>query len=228
MKLKRFFYAGRQISIAILILGVLFRLQHWFYTLPLTLLGAFGIAAFTIGLFIIKKSKGLRDYARTIVATTYVVNVAFRLMHWPFADVVQWIFYAAAAFWLIEEGLVYMGFSGSGGPKSKRDILASILAVFAAIMVIVGALFKLQHWPYGNVMLIIGLASAVIWLALESAIFRNKTAYLSKLTPLVWVALVCILAGICIKFLALPYSNILMLSGIGLITISLMKDIFKG
>lgn len=227
MKLNRFFYAGRQLSIAIAILGVLFRLQHWVSANTLLLIGACGVMVFQMGWFAVKKPKQLLDYARTLALITYVLSGVFRLMHWPYGDILRLIFYPIGVFWIVLEAARYMGFTGEQSTRSRRDLLVSMLAGFAAVLVIAGALFKLQHWPYGNAMLITGLASAVIWLALESALFGNGNAYLKRLTPLVWLAFLLIVTGICFKFLAMPYSNGLILGGIGVIVISLGKDIFK-
>tara|TARA_R110000796_G_scaffold103395_1_gene212683 strand:+ start:373 stop:774 length:402 start_codon:yes stop_codon:yes gene_type:complete len=40
--------------------------------------------------------------------------------------------------------------------KSKQELINMVYGLGAAV-VIIGALFKIMHWPYGNLMLIIGL-----------------------------------------------------------------------
>ena len=40
--------------------------------------------------------------------------------------------------------------------KSKKELINMVYGLGAAV-VIIGALFKIMHWPYGNLMLIIGL-----------------------------------------------------------------------
>jgi uncharacterized membrane protein len=38
----------------------------------------------------------------------------------------------------------------------KQLIPPAVLLVFGILATVVGALFKIQHWPYGNVLLTIG------------------------------------------------------------------------
>jgi gliding motility-associated protein GldL len=40
--------------------------------------------------------------------------------------------------------------------KNRMKIMNMVYGLGAAV-VIIGALFKIMHWPYGNLMLIIGL-----------------------------------------------------------------------
>lgn len=199
MKLRRLFYSGRQLSVAIIILGVLFRLQHWTLANTIFLTGAVGIIIFQLGWFVLKRPKQLIDYARTLALITYILSSVFRLMHWPYGDILRVVFYPFGIFWIVMEAARYMGFTEGQGAKSKQDLLVSMLAGFAAVLVIAGALFKLQHWPYANAMLISGLAMATIWLGLESTLFRGGKAYLRRLTPLVRLAFLLIIIGICFK-----------------------------
>ena len=46
--------------------------------------------------------------------------------------------------------------------KTRIDRLINILYAFAAIAVLLGALFRLQHYPYGNYLLLGGTISGTL------------------------------------------------------------------
>ncbi|MEY8847267.1 hypothetical protein AB9K26_00505 [Psychroserpens sp. XS_ASV72] len=60
----------------------------------------------------------------------------------------------------------------------KSHIPAIVIAMLGVLAIILGALFKIQHWPYGSLILTIGLSLEVIvalyfiWLA----VFQNNNS----------------------------------------------------
>lgn len=60
----------------------------------------------------------------------------------------------------------------------KKFILPIITFLFAIALTTVGALFKIQHWPYGSVLLTIGMLLEVV--AILIAIIILIKNYLKK------------------------------------------------
>ncbi|WP_290696865.1 hypothetical protein [Lacinutrix sp.] len=48
--------------------------------------------------------------------------------------------------------------------KAKQFVPALLIFIFGIILTIIGALFKIQHWPYGSVILTLGSVVEVIGL----------------------------------------------------------------
>lgn len=63
-------------------------------------------------------------------------------------------------------------------PNLKRLILGIIIFLIGLMATIVGALFKIQHWPYGDTILVLGNLFEVLGLALVilalGKIYRSK------------------------------------------------------
>jgi hypothetical protein len=57
----------------------------------------------------------------------------------------------------------------------------------ALILTLIGAFFKINHWPYAQVMLIIGLLSSLSYIIL-GIIEVNKSTTIKPLEKLLWTA----------------------------------------
>ncbi len=61
--------------------------------------------------------------------------------------------------------------------KLKKLLLPIIVILFGLIFTIIGALFKIQHWPYGPELLTLGMSLKVIGILIIIVILilrRNK------------------------------------------------------
>lgn len=69
-------------------------------------------------------------------------------------------------------------FESNSGKRVKNAIIG-----IGAAVVMMGALFKLQHWPYAGVMLICGLSTEAFIFALQGILPPHKDYYWEKLYP---------------------------------------------
>lgn len=69
-------------------------------------------------------------------------------------------------------------------PMNNKQIekVMSVLLVLATTLILLGAFFKIQHWPYGNTMLWIGFLSNFILSSIEINRLRKIVKSLEKNT----------------------------------------------
>ena len=151
------------ISGSIALLGALFKVQHWpggglillvgLLTLFITLMVS-GIKQFTN-----KPSRPLNGVEQ-ILAAWLVVALLLKIKHWPGAGVLLVLTLSTLA-------ILYWGGTwallGSGQSTDVKFSPSSFAIGFLGYSVIaIGIMFKLQHWPGGQVQIIAGLSGAAV------------------------------------------------------------------
>lgn len=63
-------------------------------------------------------------------------------------------------------------------PNKKKIIPSIVIFLLGVIVTIIGALFKIQHWPHGSIILLVGNVIEILGIAL--AIFTLIKIYKSK------------------------------------------------
>jgi hypothetical protein len=56
-------------------------------------------------------------------------------------------------------------------------LLIQVLRPLASITIVLGAIFKILHWPYGNLLLIIGIGFMALYSSILSRIYIRKDDY---------------------------------------------------
>lgn len=158
--------APLRISIAVLIVGVMFKIMHWPFGAWIIVFGFSLIAVLYPFRFMNKKSKVLLDYARLLFVICWAVYGIFAALHLPYKIIFDVLRSISFVFWIIMEGINY--FSKVKEKKSGTiNIISYIIIAISAALVLVGALFKIMHWPGAGPMLVVGLSLVVIWFLLD-------------------------------------------------------------
>ena len=167
-----------KILISILIIGILFKVQHWPFANGLLL-----IAYSLIGLlypirFFYKKRKRLIDYIKLILIMSWSLDGVFFTLHLPYRNWVEILVGASFLLWVILELInFFRQFNNLGSAKEKLVILKELrpktIFEIAGLVTFLGAIFKIQHWPYGLVLLIVGLSLVCVGL-LKDLFVREK------------------------------------------------------
>ncbi|MGB5554176.1 MAG: hypothetical protein WBM83_05905 [Flavobacteriaceae bacterium] len=158
-----------RLSISATVIGALFTTFSW----PLIMLGVTGMVFFHTLQILQSKERLTLDYARYLLIVSFTSNYVFNLLNLPFVDVPIFITkLALIAFLLLYVKKIVGSFheitrnnslliSNLGGEN-----LSFILADLATVYIVIASLFKILHWELGfinaNVLLIIGLFSALI------------------------------------------------------------------
>jgi hypothetical protein len=151
----------RSIGIAGLILGILFKVQHWPGANVIALAGGLLIiAAVVIGLTTrpLSLSLGLRSLAGVLLTATVVL----KMLHWPFADLA---FYGAVGTVL---GVIILE-RATLDPRRVLGVQMPWLLFGSLVLVLSGAFFKVMHWPGASIQLVLGLTGCATWFLILGA-----------------------------------------------------------
>lgn len=147
----------RSIGIAALIIGILFKIQHWPGASMLILTGAAVATVAAIALLFLKPGpKPASAVLRTVTGVLLIAFLLFKLFLLPFAD--AWILAAVVS-------VVGLLFAERKSPAMQRVLALrySPLLLIAAALVVGGALFKWMHWPIASMQLLLGMTGCALW-----------------------------------------------------------------
>ncbi len=145
----------RSIGIAGLIIGALFKMQHWPGANVIALAGGLlTVAAVVIALA--TRPFTLAFGLRSLAGVLLVATVVLKMLHWPFADLA---FYGAVGSIV---GIIIL----ERGTLDLRRVMTVQLPwlLFGALaLVLLGSLFKVMHWPGASIQLVLGLTGCATW-----------------------------------------------------------------
>jgi len=145
-----------RIALIILVYGVLFKVMHWLYAKQLILLGS-GLIVLLYSLrFLYKKEKQTLDYVKLGLVLVWVFNYCIKGLHlFNIPYVLDLVLLILFVWWLITEGFTYFirrKLKNSGVLK----LFYYGFSITSLALIIIGVLFKIQHWPYGSLIFTFG------------------------------------------------------------------------
>lgn len=149
-----------RISIAVLILGFLFKIMHWPYGNLIITVSFILISILYFFRFFNKSKKILLDYAKLLLVFSFSIRGIIITLHLPFKDVFNIIALIAALAWLLLGG--HKDYYGNSSVSNNKYFRGSVIGI-GSIVIIVGALFKMMHWPGASIMLIVGLSLVALF-----------------------------------------------------------------
>ncbi|MCF8296312.1 MAG: hypothetical protein K9J13_02105 [Saprospiraceae bacterium] len=154
------------ISIGILLIGILFKIQHYPYADWIVSIAFTSISVLYIFRFVNKKKKTLLNILKLVLVVSWSINGIFTLLHLPFGYIFGLISSVSFIAWFWLEGFAYFGNRNSKDSNPMLNISNWIYSI-SAILILVGAFFRISHWPGGILLLISGLILAFIWFVFE-------------------------------------------------------------
>lgn len=140
--------------------GALFKIQHWPLAGVMMTLGAFILALMFLpsSLGVLwkethNKKRLLLFVSAFITGAFFIAGTLFKVQHWPAANIVLFVSLTSAIF-LLFPSAVSMIFRDEEN-KSLRGV--ALTGAIGAILYITGMLFKIQHWPFSNILLLLGI-----------------------------------------------------------------------
>ena len=164
-----------KVAIAIFLLGTLFKIMHWPGVASLLIMGAgLVIVLYTIR-FIVKKEKNIMDLVKffCVLAATYFYLA--KDFHWPSLNYGIYIIDVMGVFWLYEEwGNIF----NKGKKGFTNAFYAGVIGV-SILLICIGNIFKIMHWPYAYHLIIFGFLGMIIWL-LAGDLFKLRATIKDK------------------------------------------------
>ena len=152
------------ISVSLIIIGSVFRLQHWPYSKLFLYAGASSIAIIHAFRFFIKKNKITTDYLKLIFAFLWCTGMLLRLQHLEYGHLIGLL--TDGSFMLLTITYAYEYFlpfqEGASGSLSSR-----VLQVAFAGLILTGIFFKIVHLPFATLLIIAGVVCLFAWFVID-------------------------------------------------------------
>lgn len=161
MKLKRIDKALGRIAISVIIIGALFKIMHWNEANIILIIG-FSVLAFSAILTLVLGERKLYNWLKAIAIILYGGQAIFRINHYPYGMLLAYAFWISLILYLItwfnkdDEGEIVGVFSPS---KLKKNWLA----ILTVLLICLGGILKIMHWPHAKIILLFGMTAAVVW-----------------------------------------------------------------
>lgn len=98
-----------------------------------------------------KKILFFSGFAATFLFTT---GFTFKLMHWPGASMILILGYLGV---ILTSGLIAANALRNNNRHSPATMFRIFAGVAAALLISVGSIFKLQHWPTASIQFVLGI-----------------------------------------------------------------------
>lgn len=150
------------ISMSMITVGALFKIQHWPGAGLLLVFGFLFLGAifFPSSLWVLKKESKLKGslfiYLISMLGGIVLIfGILFKVQHYPGAGILLTIGFLSIALLLIPAIL----FSKLRDEGARNLHVTYIIGAIALILYIIGDLCKIQHWPGAGILLVVGAIS---------------------------------------------------------------------
>ncbi len=160
---KRFTIPLR-VALAVVVVGLVFKIQHWPMAMALVVTGASAIVLLYPFRYAAKSEKTFLDHVKLGLAILWPASVVFQQIHWPYAKVIGLLASAFGLVWITQAGVAEFWTDEQRSSPSRWSVALFALGL---VLVSVGTLFRIQHWPFSTVLLIAGLGCCGAWAVVE-------------------------------------------------------------
>lgn len=172
MSSSRIAYTLFRISISLFLIGTLLKVQHLPYDMEMLNLSLGLMFISYIFRFSFKKEKLFLDYLKLVLVLSWSIQAALHLNHLPYRLPFAIVSAASFIFWFGYEGPFGYFKRPSKSDSFKKKIIPSFLYPLSIIPIVLGALFKLMHWPMAGILLILGFS--FLALTILASTFSNR------------------------------------------------------
>lgn len=166
------------IGVAILIIGIVLKIMHWPFSEWFLLIGSGGLTFFYLLRFLSKPQKVFLDYVKLSLVIAFSIRALVILFHLPGKIIVSIIFLVLLALFVVIGGMPFLIGDGEDSKtafesKNYAALIKVGLVVMGATSIVLGAIFKVMHWPGAGPLLVVGLVITATW-AIVDLLFTKK------------------------------------------------------
>ncbi|WP_299121296.1 hypothetical protein [uncultured Winogradskyella sp.] len=163
-----------RLALVILIIGALFKVMHWPYSKELMFFSGISIGLMYIIRFLNKKSKITLDYVKLGLVTLWVISYLINVFHlYSIPYVIEICLIVLFIWWFAEEGIFYFK-NRKFKKKGLVKVIYYTLLLIGLTAFLFGLLFKIQHWPYGSLLFVLGTLMLCIILILDYLVIKKS------------------------------------------------------
>lgn len=161
MSKVRVYKAIFRISIAILIIGTLFRIMHWPFGMQMSAIALILIAISSVLFYSSRLEKSFVDELAVVLVPFLCVFMLLRLLHLPYQLEIKIALLAIAVLYIFFKGIQWhLGDQSQGKTGINWERNSYILGI---ILIAIGLFFKYQYWPYAKEFLLSGMGVMVLY-----------------------------------------------------------------
>lgn len=157
------------LSVSVILFGMNFKLMHWPGSIVIIVLGYLSLALFYTLRFLFKPEHNNLDKTKFMLVAVYCYQSILTVMHYPKFEEVQYLIWILILLLIIQEIIRYYQ---EGNFSISIDFIKSPLFYLGMGGIVFGAMFKIQHWPFASMFLILGTTltcSVIIWHAFKKS-----------------------------------------------------------
>ncbi|WP_397364161.1 hypothetical protein [Olleya sp. R77988] len=156
-----------RVCVSVVLIGALFKIMHWPYSSPLIITPIIGILIVYPIRFFLKSKKDSMDYIKLAMVILWCLIYGIRVFHLYSPPIVFNIILALLfGWWFINQGTDYITIRKLKTNKTVQ-FMYYLVVVFSIACVFLGAIFKIQHWPYSNILMTLGIISTSILIIID-------------------------------------------------------------
>jgi hypothetical protein len=140
--------------------ATLFKIQHWPLAGPMLVLGAFVLAFVFMPSTIVVLWKETHNSKKLILFISgfvtgmlFIFGTLFKIQHWPQAGIILSLSVLFAIFFFIPSLIL----NRLADPENRPKKPIYLLGAAGSILYVAGTFFKIQHWPYASLFMIMAL-----------------------------------------------------------------------
>lgn len=164
--LRRISVALRGVGLALLAIGVIFKIQHWPFADAL-LIAAWAFLCASVLVRLAKGSAHSRNtLGRDLILLGLISAWFLQVLHWPgkglaWAIMATGVVLAVRAKW--RDYIPTRSDVRGNTPHAGERYPIAWLFGGGTVLVVLGTMFRIMHWPYATAMLVVGLVLLAIW-----------------------------------------------------------------
>lgn len=158
--------------VVLLIVGVLFRIQHWPYGLELIIIGCIGITCSYSLRILLKSDRQVYDWLSMLLVVLWCIHNILRVMWHPMKSYVLYMLWLSFIAFVV----AYLFRRKEKNDQSRffESSWELIFLVLLAIGTVGSSVLRIQHWPGATLFQFIGLIGLVGWFGMRIGKDKKK------------------------------------------------------
>jgi len=163
-----------RIALVVLIFGALFKVMHWSYAKELMFTSGITIGVLYSIRFFNKTEKSQLDYVKLSLILIWVFSYLVQVFHlFSVPYILETCLLILLLWWFVKEGVSYF----KNRKFKKKNFIKAVYYVLiglATFTLFLGIIFKIQHWPYGSELFVLGILLLNTILILDYFLLERK------------------------------------------------------
>lgn len=161
---KKILTTPLRIFIAVLLLGMIFKIAEWTYATEIILSAFFAIGLLYPIRFLKKPDRQFLDYIKLILVVFWSVNGIFRALDFAYTSFFQVVIAISFIIWIVLEGTAYFLDEDRKVKNSRSQVLWNFAMVIGTLAIITGSLLNILGWSFAIPLIVFGGAIIVAYI----------------------------------------------------------------